>query len=130
MFCQSVSRALTGPICAGLAADRHHIRCPRLVNRVRLRNNVVPRRGNLGHVVLVRASVAYEIPTNEGMNEEAEDFYAILGVVSQCMQPDDCFCDVQAVISKLLHMFVYFNFDAMSACGIELLYQNQVSARC
>lgn len=51
---------------------------------VRQRNNVSVSRGKLRNLS-VCPSVAYEVQTNEGMNDEAEDFYAILGVVSPKM---------------------------------------------
>lgn len=84
MSFSSVSRPVTGPICTGVAAGRHHIGCPRLMSPVRQRNNVSVSRGKLRNLS-VCPSVAYEVQTNEGMNDEAEDFYAILGVVSPKM---------------------------------------------
>ncbi len=56
------------------------------MSRVRLRDNVSISRGKLMQSILVCPSVAYEAQTNEGVNDEAEDFYAILGVVSPDMQ--------------------------------------------
>ena len=84
MSCFNVSRPVIGPICTDEAAVRHHGRYPRLLSPGQQRNVAYFSRGKVKQSLFVCPSVAYEAHTSE-LNDEAEDFYAILGVVSKKM---------------------------------------------
>lgn len=73
--------SLNRPV-AGLPRVRSEAgpRIPRSCKRIH--KNGLLFRGQCQRGVPVCPAVAYEADTSEGFNDEAEDFYAILGVVS------------------------------------------------
>ena len=100
---------------------------------VRQRNNVSVSRGKLRNLS-VCPSVAYEVQTNEGMNDEAEDFYAILGVVSpkmvqvhlQCLKP---LTSRQILLAYSLHPMTFHKTHAIYYCVLRFVSPSSDTVR-
>lgn len=83
MSLRCASRVVSSPICAALAPEGHQCRHTRIPHHHVQRKNVQQYNRKSKSNRLTCSSVAYEAPVEEGVNDEAEDFYAILGVVRQ-----------------------------------------------